>query len=76
MIIIQQFPTLVEQLESTVRTQASLLKCRRCHIPFSLAKNDIVHEKIPAKGKKREKFEFLYPFGAGLVQFMEWSKGD
>ncbi|KAK1572956.1 hypothetical protein Q3G72_035337 [Acer saccharum] len=59
--------SLVEQLDSNVRLQATLLKCRRCKQSFSTAL-----DKVQKSGKdKRSKLEMMYPFGSGLVQFME-----
>jgi hypothetical protein len=56
--------SLVEQLDFNVRKQALLLKRRRCQIPFS--KSDEVHQE-----KEKENLLKKYPFGAGLVLFME-----
>jgi len=44
--------SLVEQLESNVRHQASLLKCGRCKKPFSSATNDF-QVKMSGKDRKR-----------------------
>lgn len=58
--------TLVEQLERSVRKQALLLKSRRCK--KSMSTDDVFQVK---KDRKRSKLEPMYPFGSGLVQFME-----
>lgn len=63
--------TLVEQLESSVRRQASFLKSRRCKIPLSIANNGLSNAKMSVKESPKSKLVKLYPFGAGLVQFME-----
>ncbi len=65
--------SLVEQLESSVRHQASLLKSGRCNKPFSSATNDFKVKKS-GKDRKRSKLVMMYPFGSGLVQFMEERK--
>lgn len=65
--------SLVEQLESNVRLQALLLKRRRCkHNKKSFS--TMALNKVKKSGtdrKKRSKLEIKYPFGSGLVQFME-----
>lgn len=63
--------SLVERLESCVRIQASLLKCRRCKKRFSMATDNVFQVKKSGKEGKRSKLEMMYPFGSGLVQFME-----
>lgn len=63
--------SLVEQLESSVRIQASLLKSRRCKKPFSMATDNVFQVKKSGKERKRSKLEMMFPFGSGLVQFME-----
>ena len=65
--------TLVEQLESNVRKQALFLKSRRCKIPFSIVSDVYSNAKMSVKDRK-SKLVRLYPFGAGLVQFMEERK--
>ena len=40
--------SLVERLESSVRIQASLLKCRRCKMPFSTTRKDL-QDQTPGK---------------------------
>lgn len=62
--------TLVEQLESSVRKQALFLKSRRSKIPLSMATDGLSNAKMSVKERK-SKLVRLYPFGAGLVQFME-----
>ncbi|XP_058075836.1 probable DNA-directed RNA polymerase [Magnolia sinica] len=59
--------SLVERLESSVRMQASLLKCRRLQKPFSTAIDDVYQIN---EVRKRSKLVMMYPFGSGLVQFM------
>lgn len=65
--------SLVEQLESNVRLQALLLKRRRCkHNKKSFSTTAL--NKVKKSGtdrKKRSKLDIMYPFGSGLVQFME-----
>lgn len=63
--------SLVERLESSVRIQASLLKSRRCKKSFSMATDDFFQVKMSGMDRKRSKLELMYPFGSGLVQFME-----
>lgn len=63
--------SLVEQLESSVRKQALLLKSRRCKKPFSMATEDGIQENMSGKDRLRSKLEIMYPFGTGLVQFLE-----
>lgn len=64
--------TLIEQLESSVRRQASFLKSRRCKIPFSIATNNgVSNAKMSVKESKKSKLMKLYPIGAGLVEFMD-----
>jgi len=63
--------SLVEKLESNVRLQASLLKCRRCKIPFSMVNNNDDKVKMSGNPGKRIKSGKSYPFGSGLLQFME-----
>ena len=61
--------SLVEQLESSLRIHASLLKSRRCKKVFSTSTdNDVLKSD---KEKKRSKLVKKYPFGSALVQFME-----
>ena len=60
--------SLVEQLESSVRIQALLFKCRRCKQSFSTEKVEVLKS---GGERKRSKLEMMYPFGSGLVQFME-----
>lgn len=62
--------TLVEQLESSVRKQALFLKSRRSQIPLSMATDGLSNAKMSVKERK-SKLVKLYPFGAGIVQFME-----
>lgn len=63
--------TLVEQLEYNVRIQATLLRCRRCKTRFSTAADDAFQARVTGDARKRSKLEMMYPFGSGLVQFME-----
>lgn len=64
--------SLVEQLESSVRIQASLLKLRRCKKPLSMVMDDAFQVKMSGKEcPKSSKLVMMYPFGTGLVQFME-----
>ncbi|PIN11729.1 hypothetical protein CDL12_15666 [Handroanthus impetiginosus] len=63
--------TLVEQLESSVRTQAALLKHRKCYQPFSKINQNKEENISRNERSKRSKLEQKYPFGTGLVEFME-----
>ncbi|XP_017985382.1 PREDICTED: probable DNA-directed RNA polymerase [Theobroma cacao] len=63
--------SLVERLEYSVRIQALLLKSRRCKKPFSMVKDEVEKVKFSGKERKRSKLVIMYPFGSGLVQFME-----
>lgn len=51
---------LVEQLEYSVRSQAALLKSRRCNTPYSMPK-DIGLKIKDLKGRKIAKLEMMYP---------------
>lgn len=62
--------TLIDQLESSVRTQASLLKSRRSQKPYSNVTNEVSHDGNPVNVRKRSKKEMTHPFGTCLVQFM------
>ena len=62
--------SLVEQLELNVRRQASLLKSRRYKKPLSM--DDAFQVKRSGKENlKKSKLVMMFPFGTGLVQFME-----
>lgn len=67
--------TLVEQLESNVRKQALLLKSRKSKmkIQSSMATDGLSNAQNSVK-KSKSKLSKMYPFGAGLVQFMEERK--
>lgn len=58
--------SLVDRLESSVRTQASLLKFRRCNKNKPMA----TAADTDKKKEKRSKMEKEYPIGTGLVEFM------
>ncbi|KAF3452229.1 hypothetical protein FNV43_RR08327 [Rhamnella rubrinervis] len=67
--------TLIERLESSVRTQAALLKHRRCKkdLTSSTGTDDV--NKVNLSGKDREKkmiteYDPKYPFGSNLIEFM------
>ncbi|GLU24484.1 hypothetical protein SLE2022_404150 [Rubroshorea leprosula] len=60
--------SLVEQLESSVRKQAALLKSSRCKKNFSMVTDKVYQVK---KERKSSKLVMMYPFGSSLVQFME-----
>ena len=60
--------SLVERLESSVRIQGLLLKSRRIQNKLSIDNDNI---KESGTVRKRSKLEKKYPFGSGLVQFME-----
>jgi hypothetical protein len=62
--------TLVERLESSVRTQAAILKCRRFKKPFSMATDAFFQVKKSSNDRKLSKLGIMYPIGTGLVQFM------
>jgi sulfatase maturation enzyme AslB (radical SAM superfamily) len=62
--------TLVERLESSVRTQAFLLRCRRCKKEHYNTLDDATQVSIKDI-KRRSKLEKMYPFGSALVQFMD-----
>lgn len=68
--------SLVEQLESSVRHYASLLNSGRCNKQFSSATNDFPsgNDFQVNKGRQISKLVMMYPFGSGLVQFMEERK--
>lgn len=63
--------SLVEQLESSVRKQAALLKSSRCKKDFSMATDKVFQVKKSGKGRKSSKLVMMYPFGSGLVQFIQ-----
>ena len=65
--------SLVERLESSVRIQGTLLKCRRCKIPFSMSKvlDESSQLNKSVDTKNRSKLSKMYPFGSSLVEFME-----
>ncbi|KAG6621672.1 hypothetical protein I3842_Q008800, partial [Carya illinoinensis] len=65
--------SLVEQLESSVRHHASLLKSGRCKISYSSATNDF-QVNMSGTDRKRQNLVMMFPFGSGLVQFMEERK--
>lgn len=63
--------SLIERLESSVRTQAALLKHRRCKKDrlFSMG-TDVNQVNHSVKDKEKKKHETLYPIGTKLVDFM------
>lgn len=65
--------SLVEQLESSVRHHASLLKSGRGQIPYSSSTNDY-QVNMSGTDRKKQHLVMMYPFGSGLVQFMEERK--
>lgn len=65
-----RLPLLVEQLEKSVRMQAFLLRCRRYKINYYEGKKEFLNQFMNTH-EKRVKLAVQYPFGAGLVQFME-----
>lgn len=64
--------SLIERLESSVRSQAALLKHRRCkkdHM-LSMATDDVNQVNHSEKDKEKKKYDTMYPFGSRLVDFM------
>lgn len=63
--------TLVERLESSVRRQATLMKGRENTVSLSTENENV---NLSDKEKKKPKLEKMYPFGVGLMEFMEERK--
>ena len=60
--------SLVEQLDSSVRQQSSLLKSNRCKTRFSSVKDNVLNV---GTDRKRSKLQRMYRIGSLLLEFMD-----